>query len=310
MYDNERMIKINITLWSIVLVVAVATFIALSVKGTINKDFNFSINFDITDNFNHSNFVVMKEQVITEEITDISVEWISNYVNILKSENNEIKIVQKAAEKFPEDELFSYRVSGGKLLIKDGRKNKVKMGANSSNNGTGLEIYLPEKKFNSIDVNTTSAHLDTGTLTTDILSVNTTSGDIDFSGIFSEVEASSVSGNVRSSNAQAQKININTTSGDARITGSFKKVNVNTVSGEVEIQSSEMLQSFKSNSVSGDVTLFIPENNGFTIDFDKVSGKLKSDFAFTVQGDTHIYKNGEVRFSASTVSGNVDIVRK
>ena len=105
--------------------------------------FNFSINFDLGSH-SRSDFVLVKEQFITDNITDISVEWISNYVEILKSENNEIRIVQKAEEKFPEDEVFSYKVSGGKLSIKDGRKNKFRNGINT-NDGTGLEIYLPEK---------------------------------------------------------------------------------------------------------------------------------------------------------------------
>lgn len=310
MYNNERMIKNNIILWSIVLIVAIAAFVAFSVKGVRGNGFNFSINFDLGSHSRHSrsDFVLVKEQVITDNITDISIEWISDYVDILKSENNEIKIVQKAGEKFPEDKVFSYKVSGGKLSIKDGRKNKFKIGINI-NEGTGLEIYLPEKKFNSINVSTTSADLDAGTLTAEKLIFNTTSGNIKFSGMFSEVDANSISGNIRSRDTEVQKLNIDTTSGNARVSGSFERVELNTISGKIEIQSSEMLQSFKSSSVSGDVTLAIPENDGFTIEFDKVSGNIDSEFAFAINGDRHVYKKGGPVFKVDTVSGNFDILK-
>jgi len=308
-YNDRRLIIGNIILWSIVLVVAIAGFIAFSVKGTVNRGFNFSIDLDLTNSFNRSDFVVMKEQVITDNITDISVEWVSDYVDILKSENNEIKIIQKATKNFSKDELLSYKVSGGKLLIEDGRKDKFRIGINI-NDGTGLEIYLPEKKFNSINVNTTSADLDAGTLTADRLIFNTTSGNIDFSGVFSEVKANTVSGNIESDSTEVQKINIGTTSGNARVSGSFEIVDVNTVSGNIEIRSSKMLQSFKSNSVSGDITLAIPENDGFTIELDKVSGDIGSEFAFAINGDRHIYKKGGPVFKVDTVSGDFDILKK
>ena len=105
-------------------------------------------------------------------------------------------------------------------------------------------------------------------------------------------------------------MSIDTTSGNARVSGSFERVDVNTVSGNINIHSAKMLEGFKTSSISGDITLTIPENDGFTVDFNKVTGKFKSDFSFAIQGDTHIYKNGETRFNASTVSGNLDIVRR
>ena len=59
----------------------------------------------------------------------------------------------------------------------------------------------------------------------------------------------------KSRDTEVQKLNIDTTSGNARVSGSFERVELNTISGKIKIQSSEMLQSFKSSSVSGDVTL-------------------------------------------------------
>jgi len=304
---NRRLIKINIILWIVVLVISITWFIVLALKKNINFTPYFSFNLGSS---NRSEFIAMEEQIVRDDISDVLVDWISGDVNILKSKNNEIKIVQMAGVNFSQDELFSYKINKGKLSIVDGRKGKFKIGININNNGTDLEVYLPEDEFNSININSVSSNITAENIKADKLIFDTTSGDIKFSGEFSEVDIRTVSGKIKCDNLYAQCVNFDTTSGDIIISGSLTELDINTISGDVEIHSSKMIQNIKSNAISGDVSITIPENDGFTIDFDKVSGKLESDFAFITSGDRHTYKNGTLKFSAKAISGDFKISRE
>ncbi|HOJ09214.1 MAG TPA: DUF4097 family beta strand repeat-containing protein [Clostridiales bacterium] len=308
---DKRLIKGNIILWSVVLVIAIAVFVAFA-RGNYCNPFGFPFNMKTA---NRSQFVVVKEQSIkndTHNINDVTVDWISGNVDIFKSENNEIKIVQLAGEKFSDNDLFSYKIRGGKLSVIDERKGKTSIGFNFNNfnNGSDLEIYLPEKEFNSIRINTVSSDITSESLNTEILTFSTTSGDVILSGKFSEVDVKTVSGDIRAENLDVQRIALDTTSGDISLTGSLTELDINTISGDAKVYSSDMIKNVKSNAVSGNVTIAIPENDGFTIDFSKVSGNLKSDFALVTNGNRHSYKDGTARFSANSVSGNFTIFKR
>jgi lia operon protein LiaG len=304
---NRKLIKINIILWFLVLVIAVAMFVSHS-RGSYGISSRFPYNFGTASG---AQFVVAKDVSIKNDINDVSVDWISGNVDILKSENNEIKIVQFAGEKFPDNELFSYKIKGKKLSVTDERKGKINIGFkfNNISNGSDLKIYLPEREFNSIKIDTVSSNISSKSLNTEILTLITISGDIALSGEFPEIYLKTVSGNLQAEELDVQRITLETTSGEISLTGSLTELDINTISGDAKIYSSSMIKNIKSNAVSGNVTIAIPDNDGFTVDFSKVSGKLKSGFALTTNGNTHIYKNGKTKFSANSVSGNFEIIK-
>jgi DUF4097 and DUF4098 domain-containing protein YvlB len=60
-------------------------------------------------------------------------------------------------------------------------------------------------------------------------------------------------------------------------------------------------------TVSGDAELSIPENDGFTVKYEKVSGDFECEFPITTSKNTGTYKDGGASFSMSTVSGDLDL---
>jgi hypothetical protein len=208
--------------------------------------------------------------------------------------------------------LLLYMVEIWRGILKDtsGGYEKTKgFKFNNISNGSDLKIYLPEREFNSIKIDTVSSNISSKSLNTEILTLITISGDIALSGEFPEIYLKTVSGNLQAEELDVQRITLETTSGEISLTGSLTELDINTISGDAKIYSSSMIKNIKSNAVSGNVTIAIPDNDGFTVDFSKVSGKLKSGFALTTNGNTHIYKNGKTKFSANSVSGNFEIIK-
>ena len=60
-------------------------------------------------------------------------------------------------------------------------------------------------------------------------------------------------------------------------------------------------------TVSGKVTVSIPENDGFCYYKDTLSGKLQCDFSVTQEEDKGTYKNGKSEFSFHSLSGDITI---
>ena len=65
--------------------------------------------------------------------------------------------------------------------------------------------------------------------------------------------------------------------------------------------------SIKANSVSGNITLALPEGASFTAKLDTVSGSLSCAFAGTLGSDLVIVGDGKAEYRFSTVSGNLAI---
>ena len=59
---------------------------------------------------------------------------------------------------------------------------------------------------------------------------------------------------------------------------------LNTTSGNADLTTSAALDSLRSDSVSGTVTVVMPDNGGFDLSFHKLSGSFHSDFPTTQDG--------------------------
>lgn len=314
---NNKMTILSIVLWSIVFLVALAALITFAVNKTGFTPFFVSFGED------KSEYISVKEETITENVQDISIDWISGEIRYFKSNDSSVRVVQKSKEDFPGNKMFSLKTEGSKLIIQD-KRGKVFF---LTPKGADLEIYLPEKEYNSIRNNTVSADIIADNVKANAITLNTVSGDIILSGSFGSANLDTTSGDIKADGCEASgKINVNTTSGtiegvnmkadavkmnstsgDVILTGEINEIEANSVSGDVKVNTSTNLRSFESDSVSGNVELTVPQGNGFTLDFDKVSGDFSADFPITTQNGTYTYGDGAARFKVDTVSGDFKI---
>ncbi|MGH7620543.1 MAG: DUF4097 family beta strand repeat-containing protein [Gemmatimonadaceae bacterium] len=130
-----------------------------------------------------------------------------------------------------------------------------------------------------------------------------------------QVAASSVSGDVSVTGAQGD-VRANTVSGQLRLDGLHAtSVRAGTVSGDMEVRITELTGQgdLSFNTVSGDLTLFVPRTFSADLSMSSVSGDVNSDFALTVGSSSRMRRgsvdarigNGGRRLDVHTVSGNL-----
>lgn len=300
---NKTFAKVNIILWSTVALIAIVCIIG-GIFGNKNN-YNDDGVFNMTNGIYKGDVAERRSETISTDIKNISIEWGIGRVDVFESDNDEIKVIQKAPTDMPESKLMKVTTSGSSLSIVDDQTRKKFL--NFSINDTQLEVYLPKKHFNEISIDGISCTIDTPNLDVKELEIDTVSGDIKTSGTFDTISMNSVSGRIKGDGITAREIVLDTLSGGIDIEGAFTDVSVKVVSGSSKIISRTMLDSFYSNGMSGSSTLVIPENDGFTVFFSKLSGSFSSDFDTTKDDDRYTYGNGNADFNIDTVNGSVHI---
>ena len=133
-----------------------------------------------------------------------------------------------------------------------------------------------------------------------------------------------MSGGIRAGELRCEGLYISTVSGEAEIEGSMEKlrcsstsgeirasglpegcqVETDTVSGNTELRFEGCPGDIEADSVSGKVSLYLPGNMGFELDYDSVSGDLDCDFPQLrgVFGDRVMFS-----IDVDTTSGDLDI---
>ncbi|GAA4397550.1 DUF4097 family beta strand repeat-containing protein [Fodinibacter luteus] len=145
-------------------------------------------------------------------------------------------------------------------------------------------------------------------------SVSTVSGSLVVDGTRGSLGANTVSGEVVVRDHSGD-LHINSVSGEAAASGALARVHANTVSGELALDVTAGSTSIDATSVSGDVTVRLPEGEGVHVTASAVGGRV------VVDGRAHdggSFPGGSVdvstgdgrsRVSATTVSGHVTLLR-
>lgn len=298
---NNKLMKVNIILWAVVLVVALGAFSVLTFadgSSWLGNSFSF-------EGGNRTTFVTVKEETFSKDIDNFSLNWISGEVQVLIGDDASIKVVQTASPDLPERLFFRSKTTSDRLTIDDGRQHQNFNFLGGKQYATDITVYLPEKQYRALAIETVSADTLLETFSAKSLTFSSVSGNMDFSGSFEKIDLDTVSGKITGSDLTAEELESNTVSGDIRCEGSFGSFEGDTTSGNLTMVSSICPKEITLSTISGNCNLSIPENDGFTLSFDKVSGDFKSDFAYQIQSkDNFVYKDGSADFSVDTVSGD------
>lgn len=144
-------------------------------------------------------------------------------------------------------------------------------------------------------------------------SVSTVSGSIVVDGTRGTLKANSVSGEVVVRDHTGD-LSLNTVSGELAASGALTQVHANSVSGELALDVTSGRSSIEATTVSGDVTVRLPEGEGVHVTANAVSGRLVvdgEDHSGSMPGRRVDLRTGDAssRVSASTVSGHVTLLR-
>lgn len=145
------------------------------------------------------------------------------------------------------------------------------------------------------------------------VSVSTVSGSLVVDGTRGYLSANTVSGEVVVRDHTGD-LGVNSVSGELAASGALARVHANSVSGELALDVTTGSTSVDATTVSGDVTVRLPEGEGVHVVANAVSGRLVvdgEDLGGSMPGRRVDVRSGDARshVSVSTVSGHVTLLR-
>lgn len=222
---------------------------------------------------------------ITDRVDSLDLEWVSGKVDIYAAEGDTVRLVERSDKGIYDNEALQWSVEDGELKV---RWTDSRLAPATMLNSKDLAVYLPAAAWDELSFETVSADLTVhDALICRELDLDTTSGTVD----------------VR--DAAADELDIGSVSGSVAVSGAFREVKTESVSGSVSLVLTSAAEEIKMNSVSGAQTLALPEDCGFTLKFDSVSGTLDSALALTAQGGTYRFGDGGCKVEVETISGNL-----
>lgn len=202
-----------------------------------------------------------------------------------------------------------------------------------------ITVRLPRKKFYEIKIKTASNGAETTDIEAENFVLNTASGSVVINGRFDNIKAKSASGNVKicgatgttakyleittasgniSTDQRAETFSLSNVSGNTEYTNAAGKGSVSVTSGHINVDYAEWTDDLKINAISGKITVSLPKDSGADIEFDAVSGFVKTDLG-SKSGDllnlgkgTHGQFGGSNvhKVSVNLVSGSALILQK
>lgn len=284
---------------------------AQSVKGTVK---NAIKNITVTRERGEFRY---DYTVPSEGLTGLDIRTASGDVTFGLSQDDNIYIVELANGELTEEQMAQIQVVDGILQIRQGNKSSVgtllfSYGMLSSD----FEIYLPKRAWNSLSVTTTSGDVELDKeMEIASLHIHSTSGDLELPLVAcGSAQIETVSGDVELS-GHAQELRLVTVSGDFDFNGSAGRVSLSTTSGDMALRLDNVPDALDVTAVSGDTKLWIPDNDGFSLHYNRVSGDIRSDFdlktSLNAKNGTAVYLSGGQRtYSMQSVSGDLRIYRR
>lgn len=192
--------------------------------------------------------------------------------------------------------VFNARVEGDRLVVKEQGGYLLSI-FNIGEKKSKLEVILPEKEYDDVEIITASGNTDIEQLVckdfnsvvtsgnskyeifAPVISVTTTSGYVELSNCTDEkaerINLDSVSGNHTIRGFKCGEFKLNSVSGCIKAEGISGKGDADIVSGEIFIDYAEWDNDLKLNAVSGEFDITLPEDAGVKIDLDALSGEVE-----------------------------------
>ena len=282
--------------------------------------------------------VVGSQRIAKDSIDSFDINWITGEVTVLPHDGNEIIITESAQRTLSENEVMSVETSNNTVTINfierragirrmPTKRLEVLIPAELAQNLDSFVIDSTSAALNVSDISATEFNLGgvsgrqtISSVHAQAIRVGSTSGAIDLTDSAADsIWANTVSGAISLRRAVADTATIRTTSGALylsdtlagtlttssvsgahSLSGAFVVADLSTTSGRLAFTSSIVPDSFSASSISGAVTITIPDDGVITVSHTSVSGRLTSELPVIMQ-------SVGAQFRISTTSGAVNI---
>ncbi len=264
----------------------------------------------------------------TSDVKNIDIEWAAGMVWVDSWNGDKICITEYSENELNERTRMKMGVNSETLNIRyrqDGVLGNVK-------GQKWLNILIPDGMLGEINITTASAEVQVYRVELDTLRIATASGPVTATSCYTQAAyIQTISGEVMCNELHASQAEVSTTSGDVYGEYYSTKTNVSTVSGDIQLDYLEQVEELYLNTVSGDVwanmsntaaraigigsisgnvSLAMPGDSGFTLNYATISGEINvSNFDGDIRGKSGscVFNGGGCEVTAETTSGDVEI---
>jgi len=300
-------------------------------RGTTGVGFNI-------ENLRGSFEVAGTQRIAIDNIDSFDINWIAGDVTVMPHDGNEIIITESVQRTLSENETMSVTTSRNTVTINfverragirrmPPKRLEVLIPTELSQSVDSFVIDSTSADLNvsdisaiefslggvsgrqnisniyaqTIRVNSTSGAIDLTAAAADNIFANTVSGAISIRGATADtVTIGTTSGALDLSDVLAGTVNTSSVSGAHSLSGAFVVADLSTTSGRLAFTSSIVPDNFSASSISGAVTITIPDDGAITVHHTSVSGRLSSELPVIMQ-------SAGAQFRISTTSGAVNI---
>lgn len=266
----------RIVIYSIVIVLLVALLLAGLGAGALV----FHLSFD------SGNYQTGSGSVSADSVRNVKISWASGDISIRTEDTDTITFTEEGS--ISDDQQMAYSLSGDTLTIRY-EKSGIHIGFFKQQE-KNLVITVPSDwECGTMEIEVASADLRVENLTSETLDLETASGKCDFV------------------NCNIQNMNVDAASGDISYAGTLQTLDCDTASAQFTGVFSNVPGRMELDCASGDYDITLPENAGFRVDMDALSGKFSSDFATTHADGAYICGDGSCKIEFDGASGDITI---
>lgn len=227
-----------------------------------------------------------------DTIREIKIEWISGSVTIEPGDVQEITFLESGngTDKYE----MVWKQSGDELVIQYSKDSSIAgFGLHFGDGSKDLTVTVPRGWVcDSLELDTASTDL----IVRDM--------------IIREMEIDSASGTAKFENCTVSSLDVDTASGDVTFTGSLNELDFEAASASFTGVLENVPDKVKMDSMSGGLTLTLPEDAGFTVSLDAMSSDFSSDFPTVKKNKSYVCGDGHCKIDVDAMSGDVSILKQ
>lgn len=251
---------------------------------------NYMINFRDRNDFEGNSIDEVKTFSI-DQLKEISIHSVSSDVSVFSTDEEDIKIYFYGKSALKSEKLLPKLITnleGSKLKIEIKYPKVLFYNAN-----VVLDVYIPQDYRENIIIDTVSADVDINNLDINNFQCKTVSGDLRIESLGSE------------------NLTLKTTSGDVNIMNFTGNLKADLVSGDIDVGYKVFDNNVDIKTISGKVTIDLPQNAEFYLKTNTVSGEVVNKFPITIISFNKMnqlegtVRTGDNRIIVYTVSGNI-----
>lgn len=225
-------------------------------------------------------------------IREIKIEWISGSVTVEPGDVQEITFLESGngTDKYE----MVWKQSGDELVIQYSKDSSTAgFGLHFGDGSKDLTVTVPRGWVcDSLELDTASTDL--------------TVRDM----IIREMEIDSASGTAKFENCTVSSLDVDTASGDVTFSGSLNELDFEAASASFTGVLENVPDQVNMDSMSGGLTLTLPEDAGFTVSLDAMSSDFSSDFPTVKKNKSYVCGDGHCKIDVDAMSGDVSILKQ